>query len=477
MTILTFILFQLMFLGVGLSAILKKRSDTEDYLVAGRAVHPVLMAMAAASTNSSGFMFIGLIGETYRQGLSSAWLMAGWICGDYIAWRVIHRPMRERSAEVGAQSIPTFLSSSPTGIMRPVRMIAALLTLVFLGTYAAAQLTAGSKALQVLFDWPQVTGAVMGAAMIAAYCFAGGIRASIWTNTAQAVVMIVSMFVLLVAALSEIGGWDALWSRLREIDPQLVDWRPRELRFGIFLFLLSWLMAGVGVIGQPHLMTIAMSIDSADRIRQARPWYFVWYVAFSAACILVGLSCRVLLDVPNGAGFDQELALPMLSLKLLPPVFIGLILSGLFAATISTADTQILCCSAAITQDLFPWAGRTYAGAKAGTMLVTAAVLLIALFGSHDVFHLVVMSWSALASALGPLLAVQALRQPVNAKVGCTMMLGGLTAAMTWRYVLHYSDSAYEVLPGMATGFAIYFGMRLFASTLNQSANASANEQ
>src|SRR5262249_17883776 len=114
----------------------------------------------------------------------------------------------------------------------------------------------------------------------------------------------------------QVGGIEGLWVRLHEIDPQLIDWRPKDLKFGFFWFMLSWLTAGVGVIGQPHLMTIAMSINSADQIRRARPWYFGWYVAFSAACILVGLSCRVLLQIPEGESFDHELALPYLSLQL-----------------------------------------------------------------------------------------------------------------------------------------------------------------
>jgi sodium/proline symporter len=168
----------------------------------------------------------------------------------------------------------------------------------------------------------------------------------------------------------------------------------------------------------------------------------------------------VLLDVPER--FDAELALPLLSQGLLPAALVGLILAGLFAATISTADTQILCCSAAITQDLAPRLGRTYAGAKAGTLGVTAVVLLIALFGSRSVFELVVMSWSALASALGPLLAVQALGLPINSWTASSMILVGLASALGWRYGLGYSGSVYEVLPGMAAGFLVYGAARLW---------------
>src|SRR5262245_40783700 len=125
-TIITFLAFQLMFVAVGLSASFRRRENTEDYLVAGRSVHPLLMAMATASTNSSGFMFIGLIGATYTQGLSSMWLMVGWIAGDYVAWRLIHRHLRARSAEINAASVPGFLSAGPSGPMPSVRIVASL---------------------------------------------------------------------------------------------------------------------------------------------------------------------------------------------------------------------------------------------------------------------------------------------------------------------------------------------------------------
>ena len=455
-TIASFVLFQVLFVLVGLSSSLVKRANKEDYLLAGRSVHPVLMALAASSTNSSGFMFIGLIGETYRVGLSSMWLMFGWIVGDYLAWLAIHRRLRARSAEVHAQSVPAFLAASPQGSLTAVRVTAALLTLSFLGTYASGQFTAGSKALESLFGWPAATGAVIGAVMVAMYCFSGGIRASIWTNSAQAIVMIGSMLLLLGIGLSHAGGLTGLWSQLRAIDPALVEWQPRDLKVPFGWFVFSWIMAGVGVIGQPHLMVIAMSISSADEIRRARPVYFIWYVVFSAACILVGLCCRVLLEIPSGGEFDAELALPLLSQQLLPGVLVGLILAGLFAATLSTADTQILCCSAAISQDLFPAWGRTYHSTKLITLGVIAGVLAFTSFGPRSVFVLLTLAWSSLAAGLGPLLAVQSFGLPVNNKVGVATILGGLAAALFWRFGLKLHDSLYEVLPGMAAGGASY---------------------
>ncbi len=474
-TIITFLTVQALFLAVGLSASFKRRGTAEDFLVATRSVHPWLMAMASSSTNSSGFMFIGLIGATYRMGVSSMWLMVGWIVGDYVAWRIVHPSLRRRSAELGSSSVSEFIAGGRSRSTRWVRMAAATLVLVFLGTYAAAQLTAGGKALQEIFVWPEWTGVLIGATLIAGYGCVGGIRASIWTNTTQALVMISAIWMLLTVALVETGGVAGLWSRLAEIDPRLIDWRPADIKFGFFWFMLSWLMAGVGVIGQPHLMTLAMTIRSSDDIRRARPWYFVWYVVFSAGCILAGLCCRVLLPEIAGQTFDDELALPRVATQLLSPALVGVILAALFAATISTADTQIICCAAAVSRDLRRRPAVTQTATRLATFLVTFGVLCIALLAQYtasysseegrraaaSVFELVVLSWSALASSLAPLMAVRAWRLPVNQPVALAMMLLGLGTALFWKYGLGLSNDVYEVLPGMAAGIATYGVCRL----------------
>ncbi len=452
--LLSFGIFLLSFVLVGLYSATRRRSTTEDYLLASRDVSPWLTALSAAATNNSGYMFIGLIGWTYSVGISAMWLMVGWISGDYLAWWFVHRRLRDRSQREGRQTIPTFLGEGLPGGGAWVVRSSALITLVFLGIYAAAQLKAGSKALQVLFGWDIAAGIVIGAVIVLLYCLFGGIRASIWTDALQSIVMIGSMSVLVLIAAARTGGFGGLWAALAAIDPALVDPIPRDLRFGFAAYLLGWIAAGIGVVGQPHIMVRAMAIDSAASIRRARTIYVLWYAAFSAICVTCGLAARVLLR--PGAGFDPELALPLLSTDLLPPVLIGLILAGLFAATMSTADSQILSCSAALTQDLVPrWRG-SYWIAKAGTLVVTLAVATIALSGSANVFALVVLAWSALASALGPLLIVRSFGLPVDGRAALGMMIGGLACMLVWRFGLGWSYSLYEVLPGMAGGLVFY---------------------
>ena len=180
-----------------------------------------------------------------------------------------------------------------------------------------------------MFGWPHETGAILGAVVIVLYCFTGGIRASIWTDTVQSIVMLISMLLLSVVSLEQLGGFEALWSQLAAIDPKLVQIIP-EKQFGFTPFLLGWFGAGLGVVGQPHVMIRAMAIRDPEEIKKARTIYFGWYWMFSAGCILVAMTCRALLDIPSIENFDQELALPQLALQLLPGVLVGVVLGGCF---------------------------------------------------------------------------------------------------------------------------------------------------
>ena len=467
--IASFLFFLALFVAIGAYSATRAKKTADDYLLASRSIGPWMTAFSAVATNNSGFMFIGLIGMTYLEGISAAWIMVGWVGGDWLAWLVVHKKLRERSAAASVDTIPSFLALDAQGRRSNLlALIAGLVTIVFLGTYAGAQLSAGSKALHVMFGWPHETGAILGAVVIVLYCFTGGIRASIWTDTVQSIVMLISMLILSAVALEQLGGFEALWSRLRAIDPKLVQIIP-EKQFGFVLFLLGWFGAGLGVVGQPHIMIRPMAIRDPEEIKKARTIYFVWYWAFSAGCILVALTCRALLDIPSIENFDQELALPQLALQLLPGVLVGVVLGGLFSATMSTADSQVLSCSASIAHDVFPSKKSDhYLLSRGATVGVTLLAVIIALYGNRNVFELVTLAWSLLASSLGPLLVVRVLNQPISPIWGIAMMIGGTASALVWRYGFEFSDAVFDVLPGMLGGFFI-FGLSKLCRTAKDS--------
>ena len=410
------------------------------------------------ATGQSRFLFIGSIGFSYRVGFASIWVPLAWTIGNFIAWCFIFKKLRSVSQQIDSDTVSSFLGKEnlgPKNQGRLITIISALITIAFLGTYASAQMVAASKGLNAIFGWNYQLGIIIGAVIVVAYCFSGGIRASIWTDSLQGILMIVSLWVLCIVSLIACGGFGELWAKLNAIDPTLTNWIPTNLPWGFFPYFLGWLVAGFGVVGQPHVLVRAMAIDSVDNIALARNINFVCSLINFVAAVGIGLTARVLL--PNlMTSADPELALPNLSIELLPAILVGLMLAGIFAAAISTADSQILSCSAALSQDLVPSAANSYRKAKIATLVVIAIVLAIALITNNSVFALVIFSWSVLACALGPLLVLRVWQKPVSVPVGITMMITGIVVAIIWNIGLNLSSAINEVLPGMAAGFIVY---------------------
>jgi SSS family transporter len=454
--IISFLFFLLLFVIIGVSSARKSRGTKQDYYLASSSVSPSLVGLSAVATNNSGYMFIGVIGYTYATGLASIWLMIGWIAGDFLASTFVHRRLRTATELSGEVSYAGVLSNwYNSGKQDKLQRLIGLISLIFLLAYASAQLVAGSKALHVLFEWPAWAGAVMGAVLVALYCVAGGIRASIWTDVAQSLVMIVSMGMLLFIAISSMGGIDASISQMNAVEGFL-NWFPKDLAFpglaGGVLFAISWAFAGFSVIGQPHIMVRFMTLASNQKMNQARLWYYLWFTAFYAMATGVGMLSRIYLA--NDGSFDAELALPTMALELLSPVFVGLVLAGIFAATMSTADSLVLSCSAAITHDLLPHKIEKPFLLKTATLLITLAALLWALINSQSVFSLVILAWSALASAFAPLLIVLSLGGKPNQKLSMLAVIAGLSVALGWRY-LGWHTTVYEGMAGIIAGLVI----------------------
>jgi SSS family transporter len=455
MILASFLVFLAGFTAIGLWSWRTSRGTQKDYYLAEHSVAPWLVGLSAVATNNSGYMFIGVIGYTYSTGLAAVWLMVGWILGDFLGSMLIHRRLHQATLRTGEHSYLGVLSNWQGTDMRVFRLCASLLALVFLMVYASAQLVAGSKALLVLLEWPAYVGAMVGAGIVVAYCMAGGIRASIWTDAAQAFVMVFAMGLLLWAALQTLGGPGAALQQLQAV-PGYLSPTPDQAFLpgwgGAALLLVGWLFAGLSVVGQPHVMVRFMALQRGSAMTRARVWYYTWFVIFYCMATAVGMLTRILL--PDSASFDAELALPTLALELLPPVLVGLILAGIFAATISTADSLVLACSSIVVCDL-RGDTRNLRLAKWATLGVTAGALGWALVNRQSVFSLVVMSWSTLAAAFVPVLILLALGRKISQTTALLVMVCGVTVALLWRFAgLH--RSLYEGLPAICAALLLY---------------------
>ena len=456
MIVTSFLATLMLFLLIGLASMAKSRGSSEDYLVAGKTVPPWLAGLSAVATNNSGYMFIGMIGMTYATGLSSIWLMIGWILGDLMISLFTLRPLHAASRSTRVHSYGGLLAHWHGDDNHTLRRLIGLFTVLFLTLYAAAQLKAGSKATAVLLDWDASWGVYIGAFIVLVYSAAGGLRASIWTDAAQSAIMLLGMTMLIFGGVELAGGWNTAVEKMAAVNVHYMAWFPDTDSLGIVLFILGWLFGGIAVMGQPHIVIRFISLDSPASINRMRFYYYLWFTLFYGATILVGLLSRI--AFPETSGFDAELALPTMAMKVLPDVMVGLILAALFAATLSTADSLILSCSAAITRDFVQHEGKMHAlwVAKLSTALVLIAAVIIALTGARSVFALVLDAWGLLGSAFTPLIIVHALGQRPSQRLAITMVVVGVASFLAWQQ-FGWGGTLYSVAPGIISGLLLGF--------------------
>ena len=463
MIFFSFCFFLFLFTLIGFLSVLKKKNTSIDYLLANQEIKPWLAAISAIATSNSGYMFIGQIGFTYVYGLQSVWLMFGLIFGDFISSLFVHKNLRKKSQELKVVSFANLVSKWHGKNYKYVQLFGGSIILIFLSTYAAAQLNAGSKSMHILFGIDYKLGAIIGGLIVLLYCFSGGIRASIWTDAAQSLVMIIAMCLMVVFGINELGGFSGFVNQLHKISPDYMKWFPStnfsDFFLAPYMFIIGWFFSGVGVIGQPHVMVRFMTIDNTNNIPKTRVYYYTWYILFYSLTILAAFVARLL--IPETNTLDPELALPTLAINLLPEFFVGVVLAGIFAATMSTADSQILACTASITNDILLSKKKSYIVNKLVTVIVTAFVVTIAINDNKNVFNLVLMSWSTLACCFSPLLIVNSFQQKVSEFLSLMMMFIPLITLLLWRH-LELNEFIYEVAPGIISGILTFFIFKLF---------------
>ena len=445
------------FAGVGLASMFVKEDTTDDYLVAGRGMHPALAALSAVSTWNSGYMFIGFIGFTYLMGLNAFWLSVVSTIGQVVAWAWLYKFIQKEGQERGIRSLSSLVSEKAGA---PEAKLAAILSVLFLTVYAAAQLTSGGKALFVMMGWNELVGILIGFVLVVAYCYAGGIRASIWTDAVQSCVMIVGSVILCWIALQEVNGFSGLFDRLEAQDPLLTKLVPPDLKFGFSMWAFAFFLGGLGVAGQPQVVSRVMTLGSDSDRKQAMIWFFVWQTPFIGLMLIIGLVSRVLFTASD---FDPELGLPQMAMETMPAFGIGMILASIFAATMSTADSQVLACTAAITDDIKPEWRQDHKTTKKVTLVVAALATLVSVGGLYipggdSVFVLVVLAVYGLGGIFVPLLIIRWMGYKPDTTHSIAMMIAAFVGVIGWS-LLGFGgvDGIFPSVPGVGAAFIAHF--------------------
>lgn len=449
----SFLVFIVLFVLVGAISARVRRHSPEDYLLASRQVGPMFVGLSGMASTVSGFAFTGLIAFNYLHGYSGGWFSLGMIFGSLVGFVLTARRFRTRGERSGAVSYPEYLSAQMGGRTALFGALTGLLVVAIGVIYGAAQLAAGSKALHVLMDWDQTTGVVLGAVVVLVYCWAGGIRASISTDIVQSLVMLLALAILTAVSLDHVGGLTGLHDALVRMDPALVAVLPANKPVGPVLFILGTLALGIGFLGFPHVMIRFMTLKEPGDTLKAIVWFEATFTVLLAMIFLVALSARVL--VPEAMALDPELVLPTLALELLPDILVGIILAGIFASAISTADSLVLSSSASLSRDVLPRFANSYGFMKAGTLATTLLAMLFALGETGSIFDLVTYAGAVMAAGFAPLLFITAMGWRIHQATALAMIVIAVGVASWWRF-MGYHQYVFDALPGMITAFVVY---------------------
>lgn len=462
--ILTFVAYLVVVMAIGYVA-WRRTKNLSDYILGGRSLSSGVTALSAQASDMSGWLLLGLPGFAYLSGFESGWLMLGLLVGTYFNWKFVAAKLRTATELYGdSLTLPDYFERRFEDSSGLLRIVSASFILIFFTFYTSSGLVAGGKLFETVFGWPYEIAVVVGTVAIVVYTFVGGFLAVSWTDFFQGMLMFVALLIVCILGLEAVGGFSGLSVSMAEQNLHLLipftDVDGQALGFIAVASSLGW---GLGYWGQPHVLARFMAIKSADQIPRARHIAMLWVTIALLAGTFIGLIGIVLIEDPL-LGSDSEKVFMLLTQILLHPVVAGICLAGILAAVMSTADSQLLVASSAVSEDFYkgvikPEKVTPEQLLQIGRMAVVAiAVVSLVLAFDEDskVLDLVAYAWAGFGAAFGPTIFMS-LYWPKTNRLGALagIAVGGLTV-IVWKQLSGGPGGIfelYEIVPGVVFSF------------------------
>ncbi|MGE4583822.1 MAG: sodium/proline symporter PutP [Sphaerochaeta sp.] len=470
-TALAFAIYLGLMLSIGFVTY-KKTKSTSDYFLGGRSIGPWFTALSAEASDMSGWLLMGLPGLAYFSGLQEAfWTAVGLLVGTYLNWLLVAKRMRKYTIHAkDSITIPEFLTNRFHDKSKALQTISSIIILMFFIVYTASGFLASAKLFTAVFGLNYYIALLLGVAVILGYTLLGGYLAVVATDFLQGSLMFIALIATGFIALILAGGPAHTFNELAQFGRHFINpfITPPGTSYG-FLQILSALAWGLGYFGMPHILVRFMSIRSNAEVKTSRRIAMVWVSLAMAAALLVGVVGKVFLVPLVYESQSAAEAVFIASMQKIFPTFIaGFFLCAILAASMSTADSQLLVASSAFSKDVYKALLRKDASDKE-TLLVSritvVTITIIAIFLAMDpnssIFDVVSYAWAGFGATFGPvILASLFWRRASRNGAIAAMVSGGLTVVI-WKQLSGGLFDVYELLPGfiIASIFMVIFSL------------------
>ena len=456
---IVFVIYLLVLMGFALWA--RRETHTlSGYFIAGKKLPPWVVAFSTNATGESGWLLLGLTGMGYAVGAQAFWVVAGEVAGISLAWLMVSRRLKRLGDETDSITLPDVLAARFNDEKHILRSISALIILLMVGAYVAAQMVAGGKAFAGFTGLDYPTSVITGAVVIIAYTLVGGYKAVAWTDLVQGVLMLLGLIIVPTVAIGFAGGWGAVTTALALQDPQLLSpWGPDGAGAPAMVAIVSFLAIGLAFLGVPQLMVRFMSARSEQSLVPAMVISIIVIFCFDIGAVLTGMAGRALFPGLE----DPESILPLLATSLFPPVIAGILMVVVLAAIMSTVDSLLILASSAVVRDYLQKIKKINKNdlilaryGKILTLIIGIIGVIFALYKTPLIFWFVLFAWNGLGAAFGPVVICALWYPPTNLKGAVAGMLGGFLTTMVW--VLIFKDLTHgllEIIPGFIVGLIL----------------------
>ncbi len=458
-TLITFLLYIVLMVVVGLMAY-RATTNFSDYILGGRRLGSFVTALSAGASDMSGWLLMGLPGAIYLSGLSEMWIAIGLIIGAWLNWLLVAGRLRVHTeVQNNALTLPDYFSNRFNDQKKVLRIVSAVIILIFFAIYCASGMVAGARLFESMFAMPYSTALWISAIATISYVFIGGFLAVSWTDTIQAGFMIFALLLTPIVAILSFSDLSQVTLALEAARPQAFDFIG-NLSFVAILSLLAW---GLGYFGQPHILVRFMAADSVKSIPNARRIGMTWMTLCLVGAVAAGFfGIAYFQQHPELAAVvnaNPETVFMELTKILFNPWIAGVVLAAILAAVMSTLSCQLLVCSSTLTEDFYKSFLRKNASQKELIWIGRLMVLLISILAiwmacnpESKVLGLVAYAWAGFGAAFGPLIILSLMWKRMTLNGALAGMVVGAVIVIAWKN-LFAATGIYEIIPGFICSF------------------------